>query len=143
MKFKYEREEDLNKFPLVPAGVYDFEVLSAIDDVSKSSGNEMIKLKIKFWDADGKEHIVFDYLLEAFKKKLKHFCENTGLTQKYESGEILAEDVCNKCGVLKLGISPAKGDFPERNNVVDYLPKDLVPKQTQQSSIELNDELPF
>lgn len=146
MRFNVKSDEELAVMNLIPKGQYQFEVSSAIDDVSKTSGNDMIKLTLSVWDAEGKQHTVFDYLLEAFPKKLKHFAKHTGLIAKYESGELLADDCVGKCGTLDLVIQEDKsGKYPPRNSVADYVEKkDFVNHRKSVEEGDLfNDDIPF
>ena len=87
MKFTPKTEEQL----LQPKGEYDFKIAHAEEKIS-SSGNEMIKLEVTTYQQGRTVTTVFDYLLEAMMFKLIHFCRYTGLEEKYESGELTAED---------------------------------------------------
>jgi hypothetical protein len=133
-------DQDLAVMGLIPEGEYSFEVQSAEDTQSKS-GNDMIKLVLCVWDAEGRQHTVYDYLLEAMPKKLKHFARHCGLITKYEAGELLADDCVGKCGTLSLVIQEDKtGKYPPRNSVANYLEKkDFV---CTQSDVK-EDDVPF
>jgi len=69
MKFKHKTEEELQSMFLLHEGTYQFVVTKAEDAMSKSN-NEMIKLTLKIMDKAGREHTVYDYLLEAMEFKL-------------------------------------------------------------------------
>lgn len=145
MRLVPKSDEELAVMGLVPEGQYQFEVINAEDTQSKS-GNDMIKLQIKIWDGEGLSHTVFDYLLEAMPKKLKHFAKHLGLITKYESGELLADDCIGKCGTLDLTIQEDKlGKYPPRNSVADYVEKkDFINHGSPVKESDLfNDELPF
>jgi len=138
-------DEQLAVMNLLPDGEYQFEVTNAEDTKSKS-GNDMIKLTLTVWDAEGRQHTVYDYLLEAMPKKLKHFAKHLGLITKYESGELLADDCIGKCGTLDLIIQEDKsGKYPPRNSVADYVEKkDFVNHGSPVKEGDLfDDDLPF
>lgn len=126
---------------LLEPGIYPFQVSSATNETSKS-GNEMIKLVLNIWDKDGHLHLIFDYLLEAMGYKLRHFCETTGLIDKYEHGEINVDDCMNKQGYVELCIQEGSikdngARYPSRNSVKDYA------KKSESKKDDLDDDIPF
>lgn len=154
MKFTAKSEEQIELEGLLPEGEYDFQVLEASDQISKK-GNEMIKLYLNVFDAQGKPRRVVDYIMEAFPKKLIHFCKHTGLEQSYASGSITAYECVDKTGRVRLTIEPA-GEYPAKNAVVDYVegfkfaPKPATVKPAQPTAPEpimldttADDDMPF
>lgn len=156
MRFTPKNDDELN--PILPEGIYGFEISKGEDKVSKikedgSGGNEMIELLIRVFKPDGSFILVNDYLMEAILYKVSHAARACGLYEKYESGSLHGEDFVGKTGELKLGIQKASGNFPEKNTVKDY----VVPKEGQVSAPpkgsnkaaetkgidELEDEIPF
>jgi hypothetical protein len=138
-------DKDLAVMGLIPEGEYQFEIQHAEDTTSKS-GNDMIKLTLCVWDAEGRQHTVYDYLLEAMPKKLKHFARYLGLIAKYESGELLADDCIGKCGTLSLVIQEDKtGKYQPKNSVADYVEKkDFVCHQSDVKEADMfDDSIPF
>ena len=123
MKFTPKSEEDIQKEGLMPAGIYPFTVLEAVDTVSKASGNEMIKIKLAVYDNEGRERHLYDYLLESMAAKFRHFCVQTGMEGRYQDGSVAAEHCEGKDGYVKIKIGKAKGDFPAKNEVDDYVAK--------------------
>ncbi len=149
MRINPKSNEELQSLGLIEPGVYSFEVMNALDTVSKS-GNDMIKLQLKVWDKSGAERIIFDYLLDAMAFKLRHFAESTGLLDKYNHGELLAEDCVHRCGKVELAIekgSPKQdgGMYPDKNTVKDYVVSDETFVKTTQSKIDpaFDDSIPF
>ena len=150
MRFKHLSDEELQSFFLAEPGIYDFEVIDAKDRVSKS-GNEMIELKIKIWDKDGNQRVIFDYLLEAMKFKLKHFADCCGLTNKYKADEIGSLDCVGKSGKVDIIIqqgqpNPAGGYYPDKNSVKDYVQPDenvVQAKKVSNGEDFFNDDVPF
>lgn len=125
MKFQPKSEEEIKSMGLIDEGTYPFEVLEAKESKSKS-GNDMIEMKLKIWDHQGRERICFDYLLEAMAYKLRHFCEAANILDKYEAGQLTALDCVGKQGYLELTIQAGKqkpdgGYYPDKNSVKDYL----------------------
>lgn len=128
MNFKALNEEELNdrQFTLLKDGIYHFRVHDASDEISKSSGNDMIKLTLEIRDKENVRHLVFDHLVEAMAYKLKHFCDATGLIDKYNLGQINAVDCLGKGGRVSIKQSlnqprPEGGYFPDKNVVSDYV----------------------
>jgi len=124
MRFQPRTEADIkaesNQRNLWPKGTYDFEVVSASDEVSKS-GNDMIKLVLKVYDASGNSQMVWDYLLEAMAAKLVHACDALGLNDRYDSGELDASDFDGKAGQVILYIQKGQNGYPDKNAVADYV----------------------
>jgi hypothetical protein len=153
MKLTTMTEEELSAVSLIEPGVYNFEVMKATDELSKSSGKEMIKLMLRMWDKNGSERIVFDYLLDSMPHKLKHFTDCTGLADKYTFGAMSAEDCIGRTGKLELVIQKGKqrpdgsGMYNDSNSVKDYVKvlsddKKIAPP-IPVASDDLNDDIPF
>lgn len=143
-------QEQLKQGDLAPKGDYPFLIVEAEEATSKTSGADMIKLKVKVY-AD-RERFVFDYLLEALSFKMGHFCEATGLIDKYQEGVLSAHDCEGKTGYLKLGIDDgSKSGYAPKNVVLDYIPSDeaLAEKSSAKAKaaspgVEFEDsDLPF
>ena len=110
----------MNSFEVFPKGEYDFEVIKAIDEISKA-GNPMIKLEIDIFAPDSCKSRVFDYLLESIAYKLKHFCEAVKLHNEYETGNITADMCSGRSGRCVISIKHDKtGEYPDKNEVRDY-----------------------
>ena len=121
MKFTPKTEEQIALENLTKPGVYPFTVLEATDTVSKKSGNEMIKLKIAFFDDTGKERHVDDYLLASMEAKFRHFCVHAGMEGRYNDGDVQAEHCEGKEGYVKIGISKPQDGYNPKNEVKDYV----------------------
>jgi hypothetical protein len=141
MKVTPKTEEQISQENLLPAGIYPFEIMEAIDQISKSN-NEMIKLSIRIWDAEGGERFVYDYLLDSIAYKVRHCAYACELSEQYESGTLMASDFIGKTGSLKLGIRKDKsGQYPDQNQVNDYIVNEhatgVIPESVR------SDEIPF
>ena len=121
MDFTPKKEEDLKSFDLIPDGTYDFDVLKASDEVSKASGNEMIKLTLGVY-VDGKiTKWVFDYLVPSMEAKLRHFCDSTGLLSEYEDGSLEAFYCKGRSGKAKIGVQKGQDGYSDKNIIKDYV----------------------
>jgi len=146
-------EEEIDEMSLMPEGIYNFEVIKAIRKPSKA-GNPMIELMLNFWDKDGNNHLVYDYLvftnINLNIRKLKHFCEAVGLSEEYKKGH-LPEDLERYTGKAYIGIkerqpNPSGGFHPKTNKVIDYVLDSVKEKGTMMPNLEdapLNDDIPF
>jgi hypothetical protein len=122
-----EAAEKERQFVLLEDGTYNFEVVSAEAKQSKT-GNPMIELHLKIWDKDGKDHLVYDYLVGTSNMawKLRHFCASIGLSKEYESGTFKPFQSEQKTGIAIISWQAGKqkpdGSFYKNKNVVeDYI----------------------
>ena len=149
MEFKAKTEAELIEDSLAPAGEYDFQVLSAVEKISKK-GNPMMEIKLGlFRDGTLKNH-VFDYLLESFPKKLRHFCAAIGMIRSYEEGKLEAARCVGQVGRAKIIIRKDDPSYPPSNAVADYIAADAskpapkpVPVPAAATKTEEKDDLPF
>lgn len=132
MRITPKTEEQLKEESniLWPDGEYEFEISDKAtfgqkevrtDDGVSSSGNDMIVLVVRVFNASGKPRFLTDYLTEAMGFKLRHACDACGLLDKYQSGELHAHDFIGKFGKLLLKTQPAKGEYKAKNVVDDYV----------------------
>ncbi len=113
--------EESKRGDLIPDGIYPFEVVDASDEISKA-GSEMIKLKLNIFLPDGRERIVFDYLLEKLPYKLAHFFECIGKWDKYSSGAFSADDCFGMSGEVKIYTQTSKDPaYADKSAVADYM----------------------
>jgi hypothetical protein len=150
MKFQPKSKSEIDSDGLLTPGEYDFEIVTAEDTISKSSGNEMIKLKVNVFDANGGKRTIFDYLMPSVAFKLRHAAEACGLEDEYESGNLEAFDFEGKTGRCKVNIQKDKsGQYPDKNGIADYIPlvtTGTVEKKTQRAKTkaeDLDDSIPF
>ena len=149
MKHKPQSEEEIASSGLLQDGIYDFTIASAEEKLSKSN-NDMFALKLHVFDAEGKERIIFDWILPSFPKKYKHLHDALGLLDLYQSGETKSEDLVGKSGKLSLGIGKPyidnSGVERVNNTVVDYVKRNNTEtyKEAKSTSEILDgDECPF
>jgi len=127
MRFEPKTEEQVQQGSLLEPGEYDFEVVSAEEKVS-AKGNDMIKLRLTVFTADGGQRTIFDYLMDAVPHKVRHFAYATGLNDAYDSGALDANDCMGRAGRCKVRIEKDKaGAYPDRNTIADYLVAEAKP----------------
>lgn len=143
-----EERRDAESNRLMPYGtVCDFETVGASNEVS-SKGNDMIKLVVKVFTPNGEERLFNDYLLASFEHKLRHASSACGVLDKYESGEVDAQDFLYKSGKCIMGIERDKsGQYPPKNKIADYVKRTAdeaaVSAPPARKAAELDDEIPF
>jgi hypothetical protein len=144
--FTPKSEKELQSMNLIDVGQYPFEVLAAHDKDEKGQpliskkGNSMIKLKLKVWDINGNERVIYDYLvaMDNMIYKIKHFCDSVGLTVQYEQGRFSAHDCLGKSGTLDIVIQKDKtGQYADKNAVKDYV------VTVNSKTAQVNNEVPF
>lgn len=123
MKVNPISEQDAAAPGLWKRGLYDFEVVTAVEKVSKG-GNDMTELLNKVFDASGKSRLVNDYLVESegMAYKTRHFAAATGMLKQYEKGDVPAADMVGKTGRCQLTIEKGKDGYPDKNKIQDYVP---------------------
>lgn len=143
--FTPKSEEEITKSGLLEKGEYDFVVKSAQIKPSKSSGKPMVELVLGVWDKEGREHTIFDYLVDAIEYKIRHFCYSVGLGDKYEAGGFYPEESIGKNGLCKVFIKEDKsGQYPPKNSIADYLQgkKEMKTNPKQEEEFK-DDDVPF
>lgn len=151
MKFTPKSKEEAMQIGLLPKGNYPFVVKQAYNKTSKSSGKPMIEIILGVWDSNGREHQIYDYLMESVEHKLRHFCYAINCGEMSEIGEFDIFKVMNKNGICKIIIKEDKtGEYLPKNVVVDYIVDEKNSAVMSESAINaiqdtksLNDELPF
>ena len=134
MKFQPVTEQELSAANLLPEGEYDFEIIEAVEKLSKA-GNDMVHLKLRVFVGDS-TRIVDDYLTPLISFKIRHLADALGMLDQYAKGELKPEDLEGKSGKLKLIIQKSKDPkYSDRNAVKDYVCKS--------KSEEESDEIPF
>lgn len=149
-------EKEIDALSMMPEGIYNFEV-SACEKKKSKKGNPMAELTLTVWDNQGVKHSLKDYLVFSNVglciRKIKHFCESTGIEGEYLSGQI-RENFLGLSGKVNIGIQDetekedGSGFYSKKNIVIDYVvtPKDAksmpLANKPFDSGIE-DDELPF
>jgi hypothetical protein len=124
MKFQAKTQEEIDAANLCEEGDYPFTIAEAAEQTSKR-GQPMFKLKLLV-HADGeRDWHIFDYVSPAFMEhRLLHLCEGTGLFPQYAAGELEASELVGQEGHCRIIVQEAKGGYPAKNVVDDYLVPD-------------------
>lgn len=123
MRFEPKTEKEVSEAGLLPHGTYDFEVVEAVEKQSKA-GNDMVELKVRVFDSQGRYRNIFDYLVgsDGSAYKVRHFAEATDMLDAYDHGELRAQDMIGRAGQCKVIIKKDKsGQYPDKNSIADYL----------------------
>lgn len=141
-----EIQELSNPF-MLQEGTYDFTVKTIVDDVSKSSGNPMLKVTLGIINKNGQEVLVTDYIMTTGKMvyKFKHFCN--AINENYDAGKIDLLRCRGKRGaciiIVQKGNEKPDGTlYPDRNAVKDYVKSNNVTPAIAKSQ-EINEDIPF
>lgn len=139
-------EEEIQTFNLLEEGYYPFETVKSDAKIS-SSGNKMIELVHRIFDKNGREHLVYDYLvaIPSMAFKIKHYCDSTGMEQEYKDKKFNSDLCQNKKGFCYVTIKEGDGKYQSKNNVKDYVTADKVITESPKENKEnfLNEDIPF
>mgnify|MGYP003644239345 CR=1 FL=1 len=137
--------KESNDYKPFPVGDYESEVLDANQMVSKSNGNDMIRLNHLVTNDDGGTTRIYDYIvIPNHLWKLKQICEC--LSMPFE-GTMNEQDLVGKRLKIKLGIDKGNVEYPKPKNVVKkYLEGLGVTAKVEQvatPAIPKDDDIPF
>lgn len=148
-EIQHERDAALGVWP---KGSYDFEVVHAVDTVSKK-GNEMIEMHLAVYNTDGDRKTIIDYLLESMAHKLRHAAEACGVLDDYDRGAIVAEKLIGKSGRCKLDIEKDRSgnNYPDKNRIADYekprgiggITRPAAAARQKVAAGDIDDDIPF
>lgn len=101
-----EQEAKAEQFSAWDTGIYDFEVIAAIEKVSKK-GNPMFELELTLFKPNGatRKCKAWIVMTEGMRWQLRHFCNATGLAEKYASGNLADRDLVGRTGSAQVGIN--------------------------------------
>ena len=157
MEFKPKSREEIAREKLLKPGIYDGEVMRAEETTSKSSGNPMIKLKVRIFHDGGEAHL-YDYITSTQEEKLCAFCDAVGLSKEYDAGDVNSDEMEGRAFRAKVGIEDEKPKddgsdekWPAKNKIKDYLPKSEKdggrkaekPEPTPEEAEAEKEDLPF
>ena len=141
----------------LPNGDYDFEVISAVEKNSKSSGMGMFELELKVYKPDGGFRTIRDYVMTEGKAawRLRQCCEGLGLVSQYEQGDLTQADfqgASGRCALITQ--EDPTGQYSPQNRVKTYIKAQSSARPAQRSqpqhamatagsADDLDDEIPF
>jgi hypothetical protein len=156
-----QQANDMARPPLIDDGTYQFELLEFSNhdkyhnELKDKNGDAMTKVKLKIWDIQGKERLVFTNLFWGEQNRMsyrtRHFAESLGLLAFYESGEMFDKfgECLNKMGHCEIYTQKerAKNDgtgenWPAKNEVKDFVVVETATKQAAGQDF-YNDDVPF
>lgn len=150
MRFEPKTDEQLDMEGLLPAGRYPFDVFSAEDTYSKTSGAPMLKVVLAVHgDQDVKVTL---YIVESQMRRLKDLCDALGLSAVYESGNVEATDLLGYDGEADFRIVPAKDGYRAKLEVDRFLKPGVTSSSVRKpernkapamAGAEDDDEIPF
>lgn len=120
MKFNPKSEKEIQESFLLPDGNYNASVILAADvdnnnnKLLTKNGNEKIDLVISVYPENSSPKNIKFSLTEAYLRLFKHFCDSAGLSEEYNSGNIIPSDIVNKSKnfMVKIG----KRSYTNKNN---------------------------
>ena len=123
MKLNRDSMTNERDFPLLPAGVYRFEVANVVRAQS-AAGNDMYQLRIRCTDDNGHTGNVFDNLVETEKCgwKFIQFFDSIGMDTD-DTERVL--DTVGEVGKVQIKVEQRPG-YSDRNTVDRYLPAPKV-----------------
>jgi hypothetical protein len=144
MKFTPMTDTEIDEMRLIPDGTYAYIVTKAIDrdnngnPLLTKSGVDKIQITLSL-----QGRLLDCTLTSSFPKLLKHFCDVSGLSDKYKTGELTAHDCLNKRGLVVVGHREYYSDklkkMVKANQVEDFTTEQRVVGTTDGFS----DEIPF
>lgn len=140
--------DQINKLNLWEKGTYDFQIIDAKKEVSKS-GKDMIHLMLKVFNKEGIARLIDDYILldDIWIYKWRNSLYSIELGHIYEAGTIdegQLNDLHGKCGKAKVGVSIDKtGIYKDKNNILDYVISDEAPKVVKLEKADFDDDIGF
>jgi hypothetical protein len=143
MKFRPQTEEEASASTrkVLPAGIYDAEVLLAEETRSKA-GNDMLKIKLAVYRPNGGQELVWDYITDT-SYRLGQLMTACGLSDQYQKGEVHPDELEGKSFKVTLKVDPARGEYSARNSVGRYGTATPKPTTSAEASTEAEDDIPF
>lgn len=148
MRFQAKTQDQIDAENLLKPGTYPFTVKVASEKQDRN-GKGFFKLKVFVHGPDGRDWHCFDNLSpEWFAHKLLHFCEGTGLGEKYLSGNLSSDDLMERTGHCEVDIKDSQGGYPAKNIITDYVVREkhgqMLPSKTASPlPREQDDDTPF
>lgn len=162
MRAKRYSEAELKEMALIADGVYQFEVME-VHDVDKygvklcdKDGNDMSKLKLKIWDKNGRERVVFTNLFSDGRMafRTRHFADSIGMIEEYENDDFDTSDTLCRTGWCQIitrkgGIKNKETNekWDDSNDVKDFIKlaeqSVYANKAAPVANEFFNDEIPF
>lgn len=141
MQYNPRDEREIRTNMLLSPGEYDFEVIGAIEKVSKNN-NDMIELQVRvFPHDDSSPRLLRDWLVagsDLGELKINRFAHATGLQDMYFDGSLNSLACEGVAGKLRLTITSSE-QWGEQNSIKDYLPLGMGDESSQAPAVEVSD----
>jgi hypothetical protein len=140
MQFKPKTDDEL--YPKYKEGDAQFEIVSAKEG-STQGGVPYLELNIKFYDADGRQGYVHDWLYGTDKSiwKLKLFADSVGLETEYMNGDITPQMCSRKAGICVLAYRKNKDSGKDELIIARYLKEKTEASQNDTSKQRTSSQL--
>ncbi|HEY4831965.1 MAG TPA: hypothetical protein VIH61_05325 [Waddliaceae bacterium] len=150
MSYTPKSDEQLDKEGLMQPQTCDFEIKEATQGPSKSSGNLMITLALKVFDAEGNSQTVWDYIVFGTnfgERKFKYAAKACGLLNEYNAGTLVYTDFEGKNGKCEIAIQEAQNGYGAKNIIKEYIDKEGIGeapvKKEKPEDDPFGDSIPF
>jgi hypothetical protein len=114
------------------------KLLVKAEEKKSSKGNDMYVLDLRVFH-NNRSFYWKDYIVVTQEFKFRRSCDTFGILNAYKSANVDASDYMGKSGKAKIGIQPEKDGYPARNNIAEYLSRELVLPE----KVDLQDSIPF
>ncbi len=140
MIFTPATKEELEMEGLIKPGYYPFGIVK-VEEKTSQKGDPFFNVRLAVYvGSSDKPMIIFDNPSPAFMKhKLAHLCEATGNQAKYESGNLSESDLVGAEAFIEVGVQPAKGGYPAKNTVLDYLTREQAQEMIRQDQSAMSE----
>lgn len=159
-----QQADDMARPPLIDDGTYQFQLLEYShtgknsEPLTDRNGDPMTKIKIKIWDHEGKERVLFTMLFWGEQNRMsfrtRHFADSIKMQESYEQGHLFDRfgECLNKTGYCEIYTQKPreKNDgsgemWPAKNDIRDFVPENEVIKAEPKKEIEnfKDCEIPF
>lgn len=123
----------------------DWQIIEGKDTQRKRDNADMMVLKIKGWDKNGKEGIIFAYVSEPWQ--LKRICESADKIDLFNKNEISAADMVGWTGrgVFKSEVDQT-GQYEDKTIISKWIKHDGSAGRKQEATEEkppFDDDIPF
>lgn len=125
MNFLPQTEQQIRDNTFLPTGTYPFTVRSATEKIS-AGGIQTVELVLAVQRGDNRVYTVRDSLSTTKMAKLREAAVTCGLSVQYNSGRLAASDFNGKTGHVRVYLQPARGEWPEKNVISNYVARGLT-----------------
>jgi len=125
LQFNGANEEAMDDYSVIPAGVYNSQIVKSEIVETKAKNGSLLKLQFKVIDGQFKGRIVFGQYnisnpnpqaVEISRKQIKTLCDAVGKPNGFQD----TNEIHNIPLEIKVGIKPANGPYPDQNEIKYY-----------------------